>query len=84
MMKQKLNKEFHLQLLSIVGKFSDKLSEDELITSLLMFSNITALQLSKSEKHAVLYIQEALYWMLQADFDEEDFVMIKQKINTIH
>ena len=45
MMKQKLNKEFHLQLLSIVGKFSDKLSEDELITSLLMFSNITALQL---------------------------------------
>lgn len=83
-MKKQLNKEFHLQLLSIVGKFSDKLSDDELITSLLMFSNITALKLSKSEKQAVLYIQEALYWILQADLDEDDFIMIKQKINTIN
>lgn len=83
-MKKKLNKEFHLQLLSVVGKFSDRLSDDELITSLLIFSNVTALELSKSEKQAVLYIQEAMYWMLQADLDEEDFIMRKQQINTIN
>tara|TARA_B100000674_G_C37396506_1_gene714295 strand:+ start:71 stop:322 length:252 start_codon:yes stop_codon:yes gene_type:complete len=83
-MKKKLNKELHLQLLSVVGKFSDRLSDDELITSLLIFSNVTALELSKSEKQAVLYIQEAMYWMLQADLDEEDFIMRKQQINTIN
>ena len=83
-MKKKLNKEFHLQLLSVVGKFRDRLSDDELITSLLIFSNVTALELSESEKQAVLYIQEAMYWMLQADLDEEDFIMRKQQINTIN